>query len=270
MASEAKIRTIIVDDEAPARARIRQLLKQETDFHIIGEYTSGGQAVEAIQRDRPDLLFLDVQMPRLNGLEVCQALSAAGVPLPLVIFVTAYDQYALKAFEVHAVDYLLKPFDRDRFLQALSHARHQLGLAKRVAFESRIAAVLEDIGPSPKKNDRLVLKENGRIIFVRPENIDWLEADGNYVRLHAGADAHYVRETLASLESQLPPSDFIRISRSTIVNLDRVKELQPLFYGDYSVILHDGSRLTMSRSYRDRLGQVVRKRQTSTTTRPNA
>lgn len=260
MASEAKIRALIVDDEAPARSRIRQLLRHESDFSIVGECANGGQAVEAIQKERPDLVFLDIQMPRLSGLEVCKAVAAAGVRLPLVIFVTAFDTYALNAFEVHAVDYLLKPFDQDRFRRALAHARTQLARSRQVDVQSRLAAVLQDLAPGSNKSERLVFKENGRIIFVRPENIDWIEADGNYVRLHTEEGAHYVRETLAGLESQLPPGKFMRISRSNIVNLDRVKELQPLFYGDYTVILHNGSRLSMSRSYRDRLESIVQKR----------
>jgi two-component system LytT family response regulator len=260
MASEAKIRTIIVDDEAPARARIRQLLKHEPEFSLIGECGNGGQAVEVIQKEKPDLVFLDVQMPRLSGLEVCQAVTSTGTALPMVIFVTAYDVYALKAFEVHAIDYLLKPFDQERFAQTLEHVRRQFAQAKQVNVQSRLAAVLEDLAAPAKKSDRLVFKENGRIIFVRPETIDWVESDGNYIRLHAGETSHYVRETLANVESQLPGDKFLRISRSIIVNLDRVKELQPMFYGDYSVILQDGSRLSMSRSYRDRLESIVQKR----------
>jgi two-component system LytT family response regulator len=258
MASEASIRTIVVDDEAPARTRIRQLLKQQPDFSLVAECSNGSQALETIQREKPDLVFLDVQMPRLSGLEVCRALAANDVPLPMFIFVTAYDEYALKAFEVHAIDYLLKPFDRERFLQAANHARHQLAHLKRAATEARLAAVLDDLAPSSKTPERLAFKENGRIVLVRPETIEWIESDGNYVRLHVGDSSHYVRETLASLESQLPREKFMRISRSIIVNLDRVKELQPLFYGDYAVILHDGSRLSMSRSYRDRLEDILR------------
>ena len=260
VASEARIKTIIVDDEAPARARIRQLLRHEPDFTLICECANGGQAVDAIQREQPDLVFLDVQMPRLGGLEVCQAIATAGIPLPMVIFVTAYDAYALKAFEVHAIDYLLKPFDRERFLQAIDHARRQFAHSKQADAQSRLVAVLEDFVPASKKPDRLVFKENGRIVFVKPETIDWVEADGNYIRLHADGSSHYVRETLGSLEAQLPQEKFMRISRSIIVNLDRVKELQPMFYGDYSVILQDGSKLSMSRTYRDRLESIVQKR----------
>jgi two-component system LytT family response regulator len=244
-----KTRVLIVDDEAPARARLRQLLKDESDIEIAGECASGRHAIEAIQRDKPDLVFLDVQMPRLSGFDVCATL---GARMPRVIFVTAYDQYALQAFEVHAIDYLLKPFDRARFQKALDHARRQLRSA-----EPRLAALLEDLQPGLRKPDRLVFKEDGRVVFVRAETIDWIEADGNYLRLHAGADAHYFRGTLTELESQLPADKFLRINRSTIVNLDRVKELQRVFYGDYSVRLLNGTKLTLSRNYRDRLEKLL-------------
>jgi two-component system LytT family response regulator len=257
MASEAIIRTIVVDDETPARTRIRQLLRPQPDFSLIAECANGNQALETIQKEKPDLVFLDVQMPRLGGIEVCRALAANKIPLPMFIFVTAYDEYALKAFEVHAIDYLLKPFDQDRFLQAINHARYQMGRLKRATAEAQLTAVLKDLSSSSKLPERLAFKENGRIVFVRPEKIDWIESDGNYVRLHAEQGSHYVRETLASLESQLPREKFMRISRSIIVNLDRVKELHPLFYGDYTVILHDGSRLSMSRTYRDRLEDIL-------------
>jgi two-component system LytT family response regulator len=260
MASEATIRTILVDDEAPARSRLRQLLKAEADFRILAECANGQQAVEAIQKEKPDLVFLDMQMPRLGGLEVCEAVSSSGTAMPLVIFVTAYDEYALKAFEVHAIDYLLKPFDRERFQKALVHARERLTRSRNSGTDSRIEALLNDLRSNTKNTDRLIYKQNGRVIFVRVETIDWIEADGNYVRMHAGTETHYLRETLAGLEGQLPTGKFMRISRSAIVNLDRIKELQPLFYGDYSVILRDGSRLNMSRNYRDRLETLLERR----------
>ena len=257
MAAETKIRAVIVDDEAPARGRIRHLLKGERDVDIVGEYGTGRQAIEGIQRDRPDLVFLDVQMPRFNGFEVCEALASDGVSMLLVIFVTAYDQYSLQAFEVHAIDYLLKPFDRERFHKSLQHAREQLRRAKNGPLEQHLAALLNDLRPGFKQPDRLVFKESGRVVFVRTDAIDWLEADGNYVRLHAGNDAHYFRETLAGLEAQLPADKFLRINRSTIVNLDRVKEFQPMFYGDYSVVLQSGAKLTLSRSFRCRLDKLL-------------
>jgi two-component system LytT family response regulator len=260
MASEARIRTIIVDDEAPARTRLRQLLKDQADFEIVAECANGRLAVDAIEREKPELVFLDVQMPRLNGLDVCAAAAALGAAMPFVIFVTAYDEYALKAFEFHAIDYLLKPFDRERFQQALEHAREQLRRAKGRAIEPRLAALLEDLREGARKPDRLVFKQNGRVIFIRCATIDWFEADGNYVRVHAGTDSHYLRETLANLETQLATDRFMRISRSSIVNLDHVKEMQPLFYGDYAVILQNGSRLNMSRNYRDRLEAILERR----------
>ena len=255
-APEPQIRAIIADDEAPARARLRHLLKQEPDFVLVEECANGRQAVESILREKPDLVLLDMQMPGLSGLEVCEALKKAGT-MPLVIFVTAFDQYALKAFEVHAIDYLLKPFDRERFRETLRHARERLRRAPRAEADSRLAALLEQLRSGAERTDRLVFKQDGRVVFLRTQSIDWIEADGNYVRLHAGSEAHYFRERLAALEAQLPAAQFMRISRSVIVNLDRIKELQPLFYGDYAVLLRDGSRLNLSRNYRARIQSLL-------------
>ena len=254
------IRTLIVDDEAHARARLRHSLKDEPDFEIIGECANGRQTLEAVRRDKPDLVFLDIQMPRLTGFDVCAQLSDSGVPLPFIIFCTAYDQYALKAFEVHAIDYLLKPFDRERFKQALHHARARLQRTQPAPADPRLADLLKDLRAGLKQSDRLVFKQDGRVIFVRAETIDWLEADGNYVRIHCGSESHYVRETLAGLEAQLPTEKFMRVSRSALVNLDRIKEFQPLFYGDYAVLLQTGAKLTLSRNYRDRLEKLLEKR----------
>ena len=253
-----KIRTLIVDDEAPARARIRQLLKGESDFEVIGECANGRQAVAAIQTQRPDLVFLDVQMPRLGGLEVCAAIADGA--MPLVIFVTAYDQHALQAFEVHAIDYLLKPFDRERFQKSLRHARDQLRRGDSGLSNPHLAALLENLKPAAKQRDRLAFKSNGRVLFVRIEEIDWIEADGNYVQLRVGNVSHQLRETISGLETQLPGDRFMRISRSVIVNLDRIKELQPMFYGDYAVILQGGARLTLSRNFRDRLEKLLERK----------
>lgn len=261
MASELRIRTLIVDDEAPARDRIRQLLKTEPDVVVVGECSNGRQAVEEILRQKPELVFLDVQMPRLNGFQVLAAVAAEGAKLPLVVFVTAYDAYALKAFEVHALDYLLKPFDRERFQKSLDHVRDQLKRVSSDQADVGLAAMLQDLKAGLAKTDRLVFKEDGRVVFLRTETIDWIEADGNYVRLHAGNESHYFRETLTTLEAQLPPAMFMRVSRSALVNLDRVKELQPLFYGDYVVILASGARLNMSRTYRHRLESLLEGRQ---------
>jgi two-component system, LytTR family, response regulator len=260
MASEFKIRVAIVDDEAHARLRLRQLLKDQPDVELVAECANGRQALEALKKEKLDLVFLDVQMPRLSGLEVCQAAAQGNAPLPQVIFVTAHDEYALQAFEFHALDYLLKPFDRARFLKALDRARDFCRREQTPATDPRLAALLEELRPAARRPDRFVFKENGRLIFIRTETIDWIEADGNYVRLHVGNEAHFIRETLGGLEARLAGDKFMRISRSAIVNLDRVKEMQPLFYGDYTVLLHGGARLNLSRHYRDRLEAFLGRR----------
>lgn len=253
-----KIRTLIVDDEAPARARLRQLLKGEEDFEIIGECANGRQAVAAIQKQRPDLVFLDVQMPRLGGFDVCAAV--ADGPMPLVIFVTAFDQYALQAFEVHALDYLLKPFDRERFQKSLRHARELCRGRERGWPDKRLAGLLEELKSEGRRPERLAFKTGGRVLFLKIEEIDWIEADGNYVQLHSGSATHQLRETISGLEGQLPGERFMRISRSVIVNLDRVREIQPMFYGDCVVLLADGSRLNLTRNFRGRMEQLLARR----------
>jgi len=252
-----KIRTLIVDDEAHARNRLRQFLEDEADFEIVGECASGRRAVETIRHEKPDLVFLDVQMPQVTGFDVCEAVTAAGHKLPLVIFVTAYDQYALQAFEVHAIDYVLKPFDRERFRKALDHARRQLRQTGDAQSNARLAALLEELRTSQIRPGRLVFKDGSRVVFLRTETIDWIEADGNYMLLHVGNTTHQLRETIGGLESRLPADKFMRISRSIIVNLDRIKEVQPLFYGDHVVILQNGTRLNMSRNFRGRLGELL-------------
>src|SRR5262249_2379561 len=187
MAAQARIRAIIVDDETPARARLRKLLKDQADVELVGECANGRQAVETIQKQKPDLAFLDIQMPGLSGIDVCHALNSVGIQLPLVVFVTAYAEYALKAFEVHAMDYLRKPFDRERFEKGMGPARDQLRLNQETVAPSRITALLQEF--KPRKSERLVFRQNGRVIFIRTETIDWLEADGNYVRIHAGSES---------------------------------------------------------------------------------
>jgi two-component system LytT family response regulator len=250
-----KTRTLIVDDEPLARERLRRLLETEPDVELIGECADGRTAVAAIREQTPDLVFLDVQMPELNGFEVLEQLR--GGRLPLVVFVTAYDQFALKAFEVHAVDYLLKPFDRERFQVTWRRAQDQLRHQRAGELNQRLSALLDDLKPPSKAVDRLAVKSSGRVVFVRVEEIDWVEAADNYVELHVGEESHLHRETMADLEQMLPPGRFMRISRSTIVNVDRIKELQPLFHGEYAVILRNGTRLTLSRSYREKLNQLL-------------
>jgi two-component system LytT family response regulator len=248
-------RALIVDDEPLARERIRALLNDEPDVQIIGECANGHEAIISIEQQRPDLIFLDVQMPELDGFGVLEALGPKH--LPAVIFVTAYDQYALRAFDVHALDYLLKPFDRERFKKALERARTQIGRERSGDIDRRLLALLKDIKAEPKALERLVIKSTGRVFFLKTEEIDWIEAAGNYVRLHAGRDSHLLRETMNALEARLDPDKFLRIHRSTIINIERIKELHPLFRGEHIVILRDGTRLTLGRGYRDRLQEIL-------------
>jgi two-component system LytT family response regulator len=250
-----KIRALIVDDEPLARMRVRQLLADDNEIEIIGECGNGRQAVAAIQQHRPDLVFLDVQMPRMNGIDVCRALTER--PLPLVIFVTAYDQFALQAFEVHAIDYLLKPFDGERFKKAVAHAKEQLVGGTTASLKERLEALLQEFRTETRKADRFAFRSEGRVVFVHSDEIDWIESEGNYVRLHAGERTHLMREPISAMERLLPPAKFLRISRSVIVNLNRVKEVQPLFYGDHVVILRNGTKLTLTRSHRDKLDALV-------------
>jgi two-component system LytT family response regulator len=246
-----RIRALIADDEPLARERIRDLLALEQDIDVVAECVDGRSAARALHEHAPDLLFLDVQMPELDGFSV---LEQAHVPSRLcIIFVTAFDQYALRAFNAHAVDYLLKPFDRDRFQVALRRARTLLAGHEQVDTRHQLLTLLHELRSQPTMGTRIPIKANGRILFLRPEQIDWLEAADNYVRVHAATDSYLVRDTLNDFEARLDPMRFARIHRSTIVNLDRVKELRPLFHGEYSVLLETGARLTLSRRYRDRL-----------------
>jgi two-component system, LytTR family, response regulator len=254
----SKLRTLIVDDEPLARGRLRQMLQEEPDIEIIGESEDGMEALEAIRRDRPDLVFLDVQMPELDGFGLLTELGRDA--MPAIIFVTAHDQFALRAFEVHALDYLLKPFDAERLGSALKRARIWLERRGGDDLGARLAAMLTDLrGGAGKPQDRLAVKSSGRVVLLRHEEIDWVEASDNYVNLHVGKESHLLRETMNSLEQRLPSDQFLRINRSTIVNLDRVRELQPMFHGEYSVILRDGTRLSLSRGYRDRLSLLLGK-----------
>ncbi len=253
------MRVIIVDDEPLARDRLRALFSKEADIQIVAECGDGREAVSAIRREAADVVFLDIQMPELDGFGVLAQLK--GTKLPLVVFVTAFDEFAVKAFEVHAFDYLLKPFDKERLKTSVARVREQLKAASPVDLADKLAALLETLnqpgaGGVPS-NERIAVKLDGRVIFVRPGDIDWIEAQDNYVKLHVGREAHLVRDTLSNFEGRLDTKRFIRIARSTIVNIDRVREMQPMFHGEYVVILHDGTKLTMSRGYRDTLQQYL-------------
>jgi two-component system LytT family response regulator len=250
-----KIRTLIVDDEPLARQRLRRLLDADADIAVVGESGDGEQAVADLRALRPDLVFLDVQMPVLDGFGVLQALN--DTPLPVVVFVTAHDRYALKAFEVHALDYLLKPFDKARFAVALERAKTQVRQGSAAALSERFQELLRSAGDRRHVPERLMVKSGGRIYFVRIDDIDWIEAAGNYVRLHVGTEAHLLRDSLTALEAKLDPRRFVRIHRSTIVNLERIRELQPAFHGDYVIILQDGTELALSRGCRDKLEESL-------------
>jgi two-component system LytT family response regulator len=252
------IRALIADDEPLARERMRSLLGAEQDIEIVGEARDGVETVEAILSQSPDLVFLDVHMPKLDGFEVIQTVGPDR--MPAVVFVTAYDQHALRAFEVQALDYLLKPFDGERFQGALKRVRRQIDTRETGDIGQRLLALVRDLRPAGQsRTDRLVVKSGGRLYFLRADEIDWIEAAGNYVRLHVGAEGHLLRETMNSIESRLNPEIFFRIHRSHIVNIERIKELQPWFNGEYVVILRNGARLTLSRGYREKLQERLGK-----------
>ena len=256
-ANPSKIRALIVDDEPLARRRIKSLLAHDQSVEVIGECSDGYKAVTSISELNPDLVFLDVQMPAMDGFEVIKTISAE--QMPTVIFVTAYDQYALKAFEVNALDYLLKPFDRRRFQKTLERAKAMIRGLKNGNVNNQLLSLLDDLRREQKIPDRFIIKSGGRVVFLRVEEIDWMSTVGNYVRLQVGRESHLMRETMTGMESKLDPVSFMRIHRSTIVNLDRVKEVQPWAKGEYVVIMRDGTRLIMSRRYRERLNERLNK-----------
>jgi two-component system LytT family response regulator len=246
------LRTLIVDDEAVARRRIRRLLGPERDVTIVGECSNGSEALNAVQRETPDLVFLDVQMPELDGFDMI-----ARVPeghLPCVIFVTAYDRYAMRAFDVHAIDYLLKPFPASRFQLALERARERIRTQQT---DGGLARLIASIRERSQYLSRISVKTGGRILLVDLATVDWMEADDNYVRLHCGNREHVVRETLGTLERQLDPECFIRIHRSVVVRIDRILEFHPATHGDMDVVLRDGTQLTMSRTWRARARHLI-------------
>jgi len=248
------IRTVIVDDEPLARKRIHDLLREDKQIDIVGEFGGGAEALQLLQSERADLLFLDVQMPEVDGFELLEAIEGL---VPAIVFVTAFDKYALRAFDAHAVDYLLKPFNEGRFRQALQRAKEKIGKNNGGHMSVELMAMLKDAQGGRKSTDRLVIKSGGRVLFLKAAEIDYVEAAGNYLNLYVGKDTHLIRETMQGLEARLDPERFLRIHRSTIVNLERIKELQPWFGGEYVVILRDGRKLTLSRTYRARVQQLL-------------
>ena len=251
-----KAEVLIVDDEPLARDRIREMLKGDREVQIIGEAGNGREAIEAISAHAPDIVFLDVQMPDMDGFEVLKTLKTKR--LPLIIFCTAYDQHALRAFDVHAIDYLMKPFDRKRFANALDHAKDRLKLPAGDPDTERIMTLLNELKKGAKYLERFAIKKGEKVIFVRAEDVDSIEAEGNYVRLNLASTSHLLRDTINTIESQIDPRIFVRIHRSTIVNMNRVKELQSWGKGEYRVVLHSGACHTLSRGYREHFDSFIK------------
>jgi len=247
------VRVVIVDDEELARRGIRKRLERFPDVDVLAECGNGRQAIDAIRRYSPDLVFLDVQMPGKTGFDVIE--SVGWEAFPYVIFVTAHDRYAIQAFEVNALDYLLKPIDDERLDMAFQRARDALAGERTRELSRRLATVLDHVGPGA--NDRIVVRSAGRVVFVKISEIDWIEATGDYVTLHAGRKSWLLRETIAEMQRRLQPRGFTRVHRSTIVNTERIGEMQPLHNGEYRLLLRDGTELKLSRNYRGGLQQLL-------------
>jgi len=251
--TERPIRTVIADDEPLARRGVRLLLEKDSGIEIVGEASSGVEAADLIQRLRPDLVFLDVQMVGCDGFETLARVGAQAAPA--VVFVTAYDEYAIRAFDFNAVDYLLKPSDDARFGTALGRARELVKRKRTEAVDTKLSRLIEHL--EGEGRDRILLKSSGEIIFLKTGEIDWIEAEGDYVRFHVAGRSHLMRATMSSLEERLDPNRFIRIHRSTIVNSDRLRKLVPSFEGEYAVVLQDGTKLRLSRGYQDRIKSLL-------------
>jgi two-component system, LytTR family, response regulator len=270
------IRVLVVDDEPLARSGVCALLEQDAELEVVGEAASGREAVAAIRDLSPDLVMLDVQMPGFTGFDVIREIGPEN--MPAVVFITAYDQFAVRAFEVNAVDYLLKPFDDERFSQTLARAKKIVRQSYVGELSRRLADLLdrplapgrsspaprEPAAPAPPRtpdlSDRLVVKSGGRVFFLRLEDLDWIEAADYYVKLHVAGKTHLLRETMSALENRLDPRRFFRVHRSAIVNLDRIRELQPYFRGEHVLILQDGTKLKLSRSRREKLEAILQQR----------
>lgn len=254
MTDEKKIRVAIVDDEALARDRIRQLLQKDHEVEIVAEFADGAGAAAGIAALRPDLVFLDIHMPEYDGFEVLGKLEPHEVPL--IIFVTAYDKHAVHAFEVHACDYILKPFKKSRFEEAMTRAKHELRYRNITEVTSRTLAVLESIRKQPRSLSRLTVKEQNRVFFVKTSDIDWIESEDNYIRIHSAGASHLIRHSLASLEKELAPGEFVRIHRRIMVRVENIREIRHTISRSYHVLLRDGTKLPVSRGFRENLRAI--------------
>lgn len=250
------IRALIVDDEPLAREWVRSAIAEDPELEVLGECGDGFEAAESIRRLKPDLVFLDVQMPGLDGFGVLEALSPEEIPA--VVFVTAFDQYAVRAFEAQAVDYLMKPFSKERVEEAVRRVRELVKGKSLEDFRESVAKIVEKIRRDRSFPEWVLLKADGKNVFVKVKDIDWIESSRNNVRIHVGQTIYLLHETTSAIASRLDPKKFLRIHRSAIVNIERIKELHPWFNGDYAVVLRDGTQLTLSSSYRDRLKEFRR------------
>lgn len=251
------ITTIIVDDEELARERVRGFLNEADDFEIVAECANGKEAVETIYKYKPDLVFLDIQMPVMNGFEVIEQIREE---LPLIIFVTAYDEYAIKAFEVNALDYLLKPFDRKRFNLSLERAKKIIRDSNENELKTKISSLLKQIDAEEKKyTERFIVKESGRISFVSADEIDYMEATGNYIKLVTANGSHLIRETMNNIEKKLDPQKFLRVHRSFILKVEMIKELEPYFNSEFIIVLKSGKEIKSSKSYKNAISEKLLK-----------
>jgi two-component system, LytTR family, response regulator len=250
-----RIRTLIVDDEMLARNKIARYLKEMPGVEIVDECSNGLEAVQSILKNQPDLVFLDIQMPELDGFGVIRTIGVQ--QMPMVIFVTAFDQYAIQAFENQAIDYLLKPFNAQRFVAAVERAIQMIQHHSQDDYEERLQDLLERLREKSTYIERITIKTSNRLYFIKVDEIEWIDAAGNYVDIHIGDETHLLRETMNNLEAKLNPSRFLRIHRSTIVNIDRIKEMQPDVNNDYIVIMKTGKQLIMSRRNREKLNKII-------------
>ncbi|MBC7365276.1 MAG: response regulator transcription factor [Undibacterium sp.] len=266
IAQPARFRAVIIDDEPAARRGVRLMLERDAEIEIVGEAATGGEATELMERAQPDVAFLDVQMPGGDGFEALARINPATAPA--VVFVTAYDEHALRAFEVNAVDYLLKPYDDARFGAALQRAKAAARRRREDSASDRLTQLMSYLQNHSARvaaervetnaRDRILVKSSGEIFFLKADEIDWIEAEGDYMKFHVAGRAHLMRETMARLESRLDGKHFIRIHRSTIVNINRVRKLSPSFAGEYAVVLVDGTKLKLSRGYHDRVAALLK------------
>lgn len=259
----APIRTLVVDDESVARRGMKLLLSHDPEIEVVGEAASVAEATEMCAQLRPELAFLDVQMPGGSGFDVLAALGSGLAPV--VVFVTAYDEFALRAFEVSAIDYILKPYDDTRFQSSVNRAKSEVRRRKAATLDERLTRLMdyvrmgENPPPPGSTTDRILVKSSGEIFFLKPEEIDWIEAEGDYMKFHVGGKVHLTRETMAKLSTRLDSRRFIRIHRSAIVNVDRVAKIKPALAGDYTVVLQDETKLKLSRSHHQGLAAIMRK-----------